>query len=152
MTPTIHATAVLIGPKAVLIRGPSGAGKSSLAWDLIRTSGSGTLRFARLVGDDRVHIEATASRLLVRPAPTLAGLLEVRGLGIRRLPYEPVAVAGLIVDLAATDAARLPAVETTETTISGIRLPRLAVAAGQSPVPLVLAWLGAGFGVNPAGN
>ena len=41
--------------------------------------------------------------------PELAGLIEVRGLGIRRLPYEPVAVVGLVVDLAAPDGERLPA-------------------------------------------
>ena len=138
---SIHATAVLIGAKAVLIRGPSGAGKSSLAWELIRASG-GAVPFARLVGDDRVFIAPVAGSLLVRPAPALAGLLEVRGLGIRRLPYEPVAVVGLVVDLAAADAARLPEPETAETTISWVHLPRLAVAGGQNALGLVLAWLG----------
>ncbi len=44
----------------------------------------------------------------MRPAPSLAGLIEIRGLGIRRLPYEPVAVVGLVIDLAASDAERLP--------------------------------------------
>jgi HPr kinase/phosphorylase len=66
----------------------------------------------------------------------------VRGLGIRRLPYEPVARIGLIVDLAAADAARLPAAGAAETALSGITLPRLPVAPGQAPLPLVLAWLG----------
>jgi hypothetical protein len=150
--PTLHATAVLIGPKAVLIRGPSGAGKSSLAWDLIRASGTTALPFARLVGDDRVHIDVHAGRLLVCPAQALAGLIEIRGLGIRSLPYEPVAVLGLVVDLAADDASRLPAPETTRTAISGVILPRLAVASGQSPLPLVLAWLGTALGVTPAAN
>ena len=106
MRPTIHASAVLIGPKAALIRGPAGAGKSQLVWDLLQAAAQGALPFARLVGDDRVHVEARAGRLLVRPAPALAGLIEIRGLGIRRLPYEPVAVVGLVVDLAAADAAR----------------------------------------------
>ena len=69
---------------------------------------TGLLPFARLVGDDRVHAEAHNGRLLVRPAKSLAGLIEVRGLGIRRLPFEPVAVVGLVVDLAAADAERLP--------------------------------------------
>ena len=151
-TPTLHATAVLIGPKAVLIRGPSGAGKSSLAWDLIQASGTAALPFARLVGDDRVHIDVHAGRLLVRPAEALAGLIEIRGLGIRHLPHEAVAVLGLVVDLAAADAARLPPRESAETAISGVILPRLAAAPGQSPLPLVLAWLGTALGVSPAGN
>ena len=47
-------------------------------------------------------------RLLVRPAEHFAGLIEVRGLGLRRVPFEPVAVVGLVVDLAAADAERLP--------------------------------------------
>lgn len=138
---TIHASAVLVGPKAVLIRGRAGAGKSRLAWDLIEAATQGALPFARLVADDRAHIEAHAGRLLVRPAEKLAGLLEIRGLGIRRLPYEPVAVAGLVVDLAADDAARLPEPEATRTVIAGVTLPRLAVAAGIAALPLVLAFL-----------
>ena len=44
---TIHATAVLAGPKAVLIRGPSGSGKSLLAWNLINAPSQGVLPFTR---------------------------------------------------------------------------------------------------------
>ena len=69
---TVHASAVLAGPRALLIRGPGGAGKSRLALDLLAAAQTGLLRFARLVGDDRVHIEACHGRLLVRPAPALA--------------------------------------------------------------------------------
>lgn len=141
MTGSIHASAVLVGAKAVLIRGRAGAGKSRLAWDLLEAAQQGTLPFARLVGDDRVHLEGHASRLLVRPAPTLAGLLEMRGLGIRRLPYEPVASVGLVVDLGAQDAARQPEPEAGGILISGISLPRLPVAAGAAALPLVLAFL-----------
>ena len=54
---TVHASAVLVGARAVVIRGPSGAGKSRLALALIEAARTGTLRFARLVGDDRVHLE-----------------------------------------------------------------------------------------------
>ena len=135
--PTIHASAVLIGPKAALIRGPAGSGKSQLAWQLLQ----GALPFARLVADDRAHVEACAGRLLMRSAPALAGLIEIHGLGIRRLPYEAVAAVGLVVDLAAADAGRLPAREAGQTALEGVTLPRLAVAAGQSALPLVLAFL-----------
>ena len=137
MSSTTHASAVLIGPNAALIRGPAGSGKSQLAWQLLQ----GGLPFARLVADDRAHIEARAGRLLVRPAPSLAGLIEIRGLGIRHLPYEPVAAVGLVVDLAAADAGRLPAREAGQTALEGVTLPRLAVAAGQSALPLLLAFL-----------
>lgn len=139
MTATIHGTAVLAGARAVLIRGPSGSGKSRLALALIEAGRSGILSFCRLVGDDRLHLETTAGRLLARPAAALIGLIELRGAGVIRLPYEPVAVVGLVVDLAATDADRMPQTERRRTTIDGVSLPRLAVAADDDALPAVLA-------------
>jgi HPr kinase/phosphorylase len=138
---TVHASAVLVGSRAVLIRGPSGAGKSRLAVELIEAARCGLVRFARLVGDDRVHLEAAGGRLLVRPAETLAGLVEVRGVGVIRLPHEPSAVVGLVVDLGAADAERLPAEGDKTTDIQGISLPRLAVAPNSGPLQTVLALL-----------
>jgi HPr kinase/phosphorylase len=137
---TVHAAAVLAGARAVLIRGASGAGKSRLAHELIDAGRSGLLPFARLVGDDRVHLQAAGGRLLVRPAAALAGLIEVRGVGIVRMPYEPDAVVGLVVDLAA-DAERMPEGAQQQTEIEGIKLPRLAVAQGEPALPAVLAAL-----------
>jgi len=141
MASTIHASAVLIGARAVLIQGPSGSGKSRLALALLQAARQGALPFACLVADDRAQVEAAHGRVLVRPAPALAGLIEVRGLGIRRLPYEPLAVVGLLTELglAATD--RLPDPVSRLGEISGIHVPRLAVAAGADPLPLVLAQL-----------
>ena len=138
---TIHASAVLVGAKAVLIRGPSGAGKSRLVWNLLQAAGQGALPFARLVADDRALVEAQDGRLLVRPVPALAGMIEIFGLGIRQLPFEPVAAVGLVVDLAAGDATRLPPPEAEKTAISGVLLPRLSVAAGMDALPLVLAYM-----------
>ncbi len=139
--PTIHASAVLVGPKAVLIRGPSGSGKSRLGGDLLQAAQQGALPFARLVVDDRALVEAQAGRLLVRPPPALAGIVEIHGLGIRQVIFEPVAVVGLVVDLAAKDADRIPPTTAENTTISGVILPRLAIAAGMEALPLVLASL-----------
>jgi HPr kinase/phosphorylase len=147
-TATIHASAVLVGAKAVLIRGPSGSGKSLLAWDLMQAAEQGALAFARLVADDRVHVEVHAGRLLVRPAPALAGLIEIYGLGIRQMAFEAVAAVGLVVDLSATDAARLPPITAGNATISRVILPRLAIAAGMQALPMVLASLKS----IPAGN
>jgi HPr kinase/phosphorylase len=138
---TVHASAVLVGARAVLIRGPSGAGKSRLARELIEVGHHNGFGFARLVGDDRVRLEAAGGRLLVRPAEALAGLLEVRGLGLVRLDHEPIAVVGLVVDLHAADAERLPPPDRQTTEISNIVLPRLAVAAGAAALPAVLAHL-----------
>src|SRR5215813_4791842 len=106
---TVHASAVKVGDRAVLIRGPSGSGKSRLAFDLILAGRSGQLPPAILVGDDRVRLDTSAGNLIVRPARELAGLIEIRGLGIRRIEHAEEAVVGLIVDLAAEDGERLPA-------------------------------------------
>ncbi|MBX9845001.1 MAG: serine kinase [Xanthobacteraceae bacterium] len=141
MAPTIHASAVLLGARAALIRGPSGSGKSRLALALLEAAIRGSLPFARLVADDRADLEPGHGRLLVRPAPALAGLIEVRGLGIRQVPYEPVAVVGVVIDLGAADAARLPEAAGQACKIERITLPRLPVAAGQDALPLVFAHL-----------
>lgn len=137
--PTVHASAVLAGSHAVLIRGAAGAGKSRLALALVQAGETGLLPFARLVADDRVQLEASHGRLLARAPAALAGLLEVRGVGIRRVAHEPVAVVGLVVDLATFDAQRLP--DPSDVVIAGITLPRLAVAAGDDPFPAVIALL-----------
>ncbi len=141
MGPTIHASAVLVGARAIVIRGPAGSGKSRLALALLGAADTGLLPFARLVADDRTHVEAVNDRLLVSPAEQLRGLIEVRGFGIRHLPFEPLAVAGWVVDLSAPDADRLPQPEAETATIAGVRLARLAVAAGGDPLPLVLGAL-----------
>jgi serine kinase of HPr protein (carbohydrate metabolism regulator) len=138
---SVHASAVLVGNRALLIRGPSGAGKSRLAFDLILAGRSGQLPTAVLVGDDRVHLDTVAGELWVRPAPELAGLIEVRGLGIRRCEFAGEAVVGLVVDLAAGDAGRLPAQEALETCLSGVKIPRIPVGAGYQAFPLVVAAL-----------
>ena len=139
---TIHASAVLLGRKAALIRGPTGSGKSRLVWDLLLAATQGVLPFARLVADDRAHVAACAGRVLVRPAAELAGLIEIRGLGIRRLPYEPLAAVGLVVDLAAEGATRLPLPEAGNIVFEGVSLPRLVVASGLPALPMVAAFLG----------
>lgn len=140
-TPTIHASAVLVGARALLIQGPSGSGKSRLVLALLQAAEQGELPFARLVADDRAHVEAAHGRLLVRPAATLAGLVEVRGLGIRHMPYEPVAVVGTLVELGRPAASRLPEAAEQWAEIAGVRVPRLAVAQGAEPLPLVLTHL-----------
>jgi serine kinase of HPr protein (carbohydrate metabolism regulator) len=125
----------------VLIQGPAGSGKSRLALALIDAARQGLIPFARLVADDRAHVEAAHGRLLVRPAEALAGLIEVRGLGIRRVAFEQLAAVGVLVELGAKDAERLPAPSRTQAVVAGIALPRLAVAAGADALPLVLAYL-----------
>lgn len=138
---SIHASAVLVGDRAVLIRGPSGSGKSRLAFDLILAGRAGQIAASRLVGDDRVHVWQHGGELLMRPAPALAGLIEIRGLGIRRCDYVSEARVGLVVDLDADDAERLPRPDALQTRIDGILIPRLPVKRGFAGLPLVIAAL-----------
>ena len=140
-SPSVHASAVLVGNRAVLIRGPSGSGKSHLAFDLILAGRAGQLPTAVLVGDDRVHLDTAGEQLWVRPAPELAGLIEIRGLGIRRCDFASEAVVGLVVDLAAADADRLPSAEVLQTRLNGVLLPRIPVGIRFEPLRLVVAAL-----------
>lgn len=92
----VHATCVAREGEGVLLVGPPGVGKSDLALRLIQ-------RGFDLVADDRVEI----AEGIARAPPALAGLLEVRGLGIVRLPYQPSARLALLVRLD-EGTARLP--------------------------------------------
>ncbi len=138
---SVHASAVKVGSRAVLIRGPSGSGKSRLAFELILAGRSGQLPPAVLVADDRVRLDTGAGQLLVRAVAELAGLIEVRGLGIRRCDFVEQAEVGLVIDLAADDAGRLPPPEALRTSILGVQIPRIPVKSGFSPLPLVVAQL-----------
>lgn len=138
---SIHASAIVCGNTGILIRGPSGSGKSQLAFDLILAGRAGQVPPATLVGDDRVHVEARNNAVVVRPADGLKGLIEIRGLGIRRCEFAGEAEVRLVVDLAAPDGERLPAYDALMTGLCGVRLPRLPVAAGYRPLPIVLAAL-----------
>lgn len=138
---SVHASAVLVGNYAVLIRGPSGSGKSRLAFDLILAGRAGQLPPTTLIGDDRVRLAVQGSQLLAQGVPELAGMIEIRGLGIRTTNAAPDGIVGLVVDLAADDAERLPPPQALKTTVSGLEMPRIPVAAGHNALPLVLAFL-----------
>ncbi len=94
--PSIHATCIALHGVGLLLRGASGLGKSDLALRLIDGG-------ATLVSDDRTLIStaitAGGTILVAAPPPGLAGLLEVRGLGIVRLPYQSLCPVQMIVDL-----------------------------------------------------
>jgi len=144
MTPpsaSVHASAVCVGDRAILIRGASGTGKSRLALDLILAGRTGAITETRLIGDDRVRLDTRDGNLIVRAIPELEGMIEIRGLGIRRCAFVPEAQVALVVDLAASDAERMPPPERLKTLISGIELPRIPVAPEYDPLPLVLGFL-----------
>lgn len=124
---SIHASCVAIGDVGVLIRGPSGAGKSTLALRLILDPPR-TLPPAELVADDRVRLTVDRGALIARPVPQLAGLVEMRGLGIRRMGFREFVAVRHVVDLAAPDSARLPPSAARRIMIQGIELERVPLA------------------------
>lgn len=122
---TLHGTCVACGSRAVLLRGPSGAGKSDLAFRLLQDDPSGE---TRLVADDQVMLRLSGTSLLASAPLPLAGLLELRGLGLVAVPSLEVAPLALIVDLVARD--RVPRLaEPRFEEILGCRLPVLALHA-----------------------
>lgn len=97
----VHASCVAIQGRGVLLLGASGSGKSDLALRLI--DGGGTL-----VADDQVLVTRRADALVAWPPEGLAGLLEVRGVGILKLPFCAAVPLRLMVELAESCGPRLP--------------------------------------------
>jgi HPr kinase/phosphorylase len=120
----LHASACLVGEAGVLVRGPSGSGKSLFVHRLLAAA-AGRGLFSALVADDRVTLSLHADRLVARPVPPLGGLLELRGVGIARLPAEAAAVIRLVVDL--EDGPRLPEEADRRTELLGISVERLVL-------------------------
>jgi serine kinase of HPr protein (carbohydrate metabolism regulator) len=120
----IHATAVAIdtaaGRRAVLIRGPSGSGKSDLGLRLIDAG-------ARLVADDQSELRRRGDLIIVRSPPPIAGLIEVRGLGIIQIDPLAEAPLALVTDLAPPDTIERLPVRLSERFL-GLDLPLLPVA------------------------
>ena len=152
--PSVHASAVLVGDRAVLIRGPSGSGKSRLAFDLILAGRGGQIPPAVLVGDDRVHLETVAGQLWSGRRRELAGLIEIRGLGIRRCDF--VAQAASASWSIWRPRCRAPAAAGSAADhLYGVEIPRIPVGRGYSPLPLVVAALTTTEGsasVQPSGD
>lgn len=119
----LQASAVVIDGRALLIEGPPGSGKSSLALALID-------RGAGLIGDDAVTLSVTDGALIAHPPPNIAGLLEVRGVGLVRLPSAPPAPVALILSLGVPIPERLPEVPLPTRPIAGLAIPVLAFDPG----------------------
>lgn len=119
-----HGTAVAIGtrlgPRVVLLRGPSGSGKSDLALRLIDAGG-------QLVADDQSELVRVGDEIVVRAPAAIAGLIEVRGIGIIRLDHLAEAPLALIADLVLTETIeRLPPARAER--LLGLDLPLIALA------------------------
>lgn len=126
MSETVHATTVAIGGRAVLIFGRSGAGKSDLALRLID-------RGASLVSDDYTIVSARDGALVTAPPDTIAGKMELRGVGIIDLAYESGVPAALMVDLD-QDPDRLPEPGTRD--IAGVAIPVITLHGLEPSAPI----------------
>ena len=124
---TLHASCVAIGGRAVLIEGPSGSGKSDLALRLID-------RGAVLVSDDYTVLVRRAKRLVASAPPTIAGKIEVRGIGIVAMPTVADLPLGLVVSLSDT-VERLP-FERPDRRIVGVDVPAITLHALQPSAPI----------------
>jgi serine kinase of HPr protein (carbohydrate metabolism regulator) len=127
---TLHASTVSLNGRAVLISGPSGSGKSDLALRLLD-------RGFILVSDDQTIVRKDGSRLVASAPPTIAGKLEVRGVGIvdvERIDNVPLA---LIVELTG-EIQRLPD-DSRERLILGVRVPLISVDATTASAPSKVA-------------
>lgn len=137
---TVHGSTVAKDGRAVLILGASGAGKSDLALRLID-------RGFALVSDDRTIVKRDGDRLIASAPPTIAGKLEIRGMGIIDMPYEGDVPVALIVELKG-EIERLPD-DSRERLILGAKLPFVTIdamtASAASKVTLALDRMGLKF-------
>ncbi len=122
----LHASAVAIGGHAVLLTGATGRGKSDLALRLID-------RGAVLIADDQVQLVDDGSRLLASVPESIAGLIEVRGIGIVELPSTTGVPVALLVDLDA-EPPRMP--PPSFRILLGNSLPVLTLSAFEASAPL----------------
>lgn len=121
------ATCVALGDRALLIEGSSGSGKSMLALTLID-------RGAVLIGDDGVTLEKRGERLIASPPPRIAGLLEVRNLGLLHFPVTSDVPVALVLRIDAEAPRFIEAAERVE--LGGVDLPMVRVWPGGSELAL----------------
>jgi HPr kinase/phosphorylase len=123
-TETIHACAVAIGEKGLLILGESGSGKSRLLLEMLADQRHPRVR---LVADDRVILTKYANQLIARPHPLIAGQMEIRGLGVQNFPYLEAVVLHSVLRLVHKSPERMPEADALNFTALGVTLPSLSM-------------------------
>lgn len=137
---TLHVSSVARRGVAILISGPSGAGKSDLALRLID-------RGAQLISDDYTIVRRVKGRLLASAPDTIAGQMEVRGLGVLAFDRAEDVPVGLYVDLGAP-VERMP--ETIESImVAGMELPSLALHGHEASTPIKVELALERYGLKP---
>jgi len=134
----VHATCVALGKQGVLLRGASGSGKSDLALRLIDRPGRGvgaTVMEAGLVADDQVVLTRNGDDLIASAPGRIAGLLEVRGLGLVRVAPARAVRLALVVDLEAAENIERYPVEKSEVVLLGCAVARVAIDASAPSAP-----------------
>ena len=126
----VHASTVAIGGRAVLITGPSGSGKSDLALRLLD-------RGFTLVSDDQTIVRREEDRLIASAPATIAGKLEIRGIGIVEMETASEMPVALIVELT-SDIQRLPD-DSRERSIFGVGVPLISIDAMAASAPSKVA-------------
>jgi serine kinase of HPr protein (carbohydrate metabolism regulator) len=119
----VHATAVLVGDRGILITGRSGSGKSSIARELMNR-GWARDTFSALVSDDQCHLQAASGRVICTVPRALRGGLEVRGSGLHAVDHEAAAIIHLVVDLVEPEHA-IRFTDGGNIQLQGVALPRL---------------------------
>ncbi len=127
---TVHASTVAMDGRAVLISGPSGSGKSDLTLRLLD-------RGFTLVSDDQTLVRREEDRLIASAPPTIAGKLEIRGIGIVDMGHVNDMPVALLVELT-SDIQRLPD-DNRERPILGVSLPLISVDAMAASAPSKVA-------------
>ena len=136
----LHATCIAIGDRAAVILGPSGAGKSDLGLRAISTPlrDGNQLVGATLVSDDQVLIDLEGGRLRARPPATIAGRMEVRGIGIVSVAYQPVSYICLAVEIAVDGIVERMREPEAVWEVLGVAVPRLRLRPFEASAPLKL--------------
>lgn len=134
-----HATTVAIGDAAVLLVGPSGAGKSDLALRCLSLAPSQICPVPfSLVSDDQTQLRVVEGRLLASAPPTIAGKLEVRGLGVIDIACCSDTEVVLAAQLTEEPLQRLPADNDREILL-GVQVSRISINPFANSAPLLLA-------------
>ena len=134
----LHASCIAIGGRAVLLTGSPGAGKSDLALRLIDSG-------AQLVADDQTMLQREKDMLLASPPAAIAGMIEVRHIGLVKMPFVESIPVRLYVELTPLDARieRLPEPDSIfllDRPVQRLRLPGFA-ASTPAKIRAVLLYL-----------